>query len=316
MPYRFRSHDRSTAHAVRRIAREQLARAIREIDDPSLPVDDKVHQVRKRCKKVRALLRLVRGSLADSSPENRFLRDTARLLAPLRDADVRAATYDKLLDHHASQVNRQAFAPIRAALTRRSDKLAERIDPGDRLDQARARLADIRKRAKSWKLSSKGFAALEKGLARTYRRAREDRAAPGTPPEQRHEWRKRIKDHWYHTRLLDRIWPQQMHARREMAHDLAELLGDEHDLVVLRDTIVRTPDLADPDTVQAFLALLDRRSLELAARAEPLADRLLAEAPEQLVDRWRLYWRAWRRGERGIIQATEAADPTPRTNHD
>ena len=44
---------------LRRIAVEQLDRAIDEVDDATIDRNVVVHQVRKRCKKIRAMLRLV-----------------------------------------------------------------------------------------------------------------------------------------------------------------------------------------------------------------------------------------------------------------
>lgn len=53
----------SVNDALIRIAREQLGKAIAEIDDGALDDDKTVHQVHKRCKKLRGLLRAVRPAL-------------------------------------------------------------------------------------------------------------------------------------------------------------------------------------------------------------------------------------------------------------
>lgn len=44
----------SAGDGIRRMAREQIDRALEEISDSSLDRHDTVHQVRKRCKKIRA----------------------------------------------------------------------------------------------------------------------------------------------------------------------------------------------------------------------------------------------------------------------
>lgn len=54
----------SIEKGIKRIAHEQLDSAIDELTDDKLDPHDVVHQVRKRCKKLRGLLRLVRLSLA------------------------------------------------------------------------------------------------------------------------------------------------------------------------------------------------------------------------------------------------------------
>jgi CHAD domain-containing protein len=84
MSYRLHFNE-SLADGMPRIVREQLDRAIAELtgDDTDLP--EAVHQVRKRCKKIRGLLRLFRGSFSASySQENAWFRDLARRLSRAR----------------------------------------------------------------------------------------------------------------------------------------------------------------------------------------------------------------------------------------
>ncbi|HZD88798.1 MAG TPA: CHAD domain-containing protein, partial [Pseudolabrys sp.] len=110
MPYRFKRSDDSVEHGVRRIAIEQLDKAIDEIDDGDLSRGVRVHQVRKRCKKLRALIRLIRPTLADFAAENAALRDAGHALAFARDAAVLIATYDGLMDAYRDEVARAEFA--------------------------------------------------------------------------------------------------------------------------------------------------------------------------------------------------------------
>ena len=63
MLYSFQKSDPSLSAGVRRIARGQVEEAIAELDDPALEAGDAIHQVRKRCKKLRGLVRLVRPGL-------------------------------------------------------------------------------------------------------------------------------------------------------------------------------------------------------------------------------------------------------------
>ena len=41
---------------------------------------------------------------------------------------------------------------------------------------------------------------------------RQARKRPGD--RQFHDWRKRVKDHWYHCRLLKYLWPEPMRTGR------------------------------------------------------------------------------------------------------
>lgn len=49
-----------------------------------------------------------------------------------------------------------------------------------------------------------------------------------------HELRKRTKDLLYELELLCCVWPEMIGPLVEQAHHLTDLLGDDHDLAVLR----------------------------------------------------------------------------------
>lgn len=161
--------------------------------------------------------------------------------------------------------------------------------------------------------SKTSFRALRGGLKRTYRRGRTGRkrafAAPTT--ERLHEWRKRVKYHWYHVRLLQNVWPEPMKVRRRELKVLADLLGDDHDLAVLRQLLLSAPEQeearprsqAEPGNETGLVAtatghndpgevvgLLDRRRLQLQGQARLLgpagvcrAARRVREADRPLV---------------------------------
>ncbi len=124
MSYRI-APSKNLGEEIRRVAGEQVSKAMAELDNADLDRDKVVHQVRKRCKKLRGLLRLVRpGMEATYANENAAFRDAARLLSSLRDAKTLIGTYDDLMDQFHSQIDRQAFGSIRATLTRRLTGMA------------------------------------------------------------------------------------------------------------------------------------------------------------------------------------------------
>ena len=98
MSYRIRP-DATVRTNVRRLVRRELARALAALDEPgALGLQETVHDVRKRCKKVRGVLRLARPGLgAEYGRANAEVRDAARELSPLRDAHATLATLDELI---------------------------------------------------------------------------------------------------------------------------------------------------------------------------------------------------------------------------
>jgi len=296
MAYRFKPGDPSVEKGLRRIALDQIGKAVSDIDTLPPDLETAIHQVRKRCKKLRGLIRLVRPAFADYARENAGFRDIARGLSGPRDRAVMVATYDALVEHYAEQVDRPALASIRRRLTLRL-KAAEAEGGLDRkLSAARAALVDARDRAATWRLDDDGFAALSGGLAKTYGRARDAMAAAASSGAARdlHEWRKRVKYHWYHARLLAPVWPGHLGGHAEAAHRLGDLLGRHHDLAVFQAELGDDPAaFGDAADVAVMMGLAQTRQRELAAEAFALGGRLLTEKPKRLAGRWGGYWALW-----------------------
>ena len=150
-------------------------------------------------------------------------------------------------------------------------------------------LSEARGGVDNWPLEHDSFGALHEGLKRTYRRGRRDfKAAQANPSvEALHEWRKRVKDLWYQHTLLRPLWPPVMQAVGDQAHELADRLGDDHDLAMLADWI-RDRTEAGPE----FFDAVDRRRAELQSDAMALGARLYADKPSAYVRRLRRLWKA------------------------
>jgi CHAD domain-containing protein len=294
MAFRIRRQE-PVAEAIRRMAREQVDAALTEADGHDDA--DAVHRVRKRCKRIRALLRLVRPQLGDRySSENAWYRDTARDLAHVRDAEVVLASFDNLVEHFEEPIDRRAIASIRAQLIRRRRQARDRSELRDRLRIFRNRLRKARRRIESWRLTDDGFAALEGGLAKSYAQGRKAmQAAYDTPStEALHEWRKRVKDHAHQVGMLRSVWKEPMNARRDEVDALADQLGDDHDLSVLRDALLSSScEVSNGETLEAVLGLIERRQVELRVAASSIGARVFAEKPSAFAARIERYWHAW-----------------------
>lgn len=297
MPYRIQSGE-AVEEAVRRIGGEQIEGALAGIDGADADAVEAVHDIRKRCKKIRGLLRLVRPCLGDTyRRENAWFRDTARRLSGLRDLQVMGRTFDDLVASHPDTDAVERFGPLRERLFER------RADGGPDPGRARALLEDVRPafesalgRAAQWRVPAAGFDAIDGGLRLTWRRGRRGRAAVAEQASAPavHEWRKRVKYHWYHARLLVDCWRPVMDAWCREAHQLSEDLGDAHDLAVLRQALATdVVYLQQTSTLREMLGLLDRRHDDLIERALVRGRRLYAEKPGALGRRLRGYWDAW-----------------------
>ena len=90
MPFHLIRHEPVPA-GLRRIALEEIDIVLSMFAEKALPVGEKVHALRSRCKKLRSLLRLPRSVMGEAfTVESRRFRAAARELAGHRDSDVAA----------------------------------------------------------------------------------------------------------------------------------------------------------------------------------------------------------------------------------
>jgi CHAD domain-containing protein len=103
-----------------------------------------------------------------------------------------------------------------------------------------------------------------------------------------HAWRKRTKDLRHQLRLFRPAWPRMIKGVEHELARLADLLGDDHDLFLLRETLQEPAPAhaADAAAIRALIATrraeLQRASLSLGARLFPRKHR----APTALLARW------------------------------
>jgi CHAD domain-containing protein len=250
---------------VRRIAREQ---ALASISDLTTGVaadrQQNIHSARKRFKKLRSLLRLVRPLRDEGFPsEMRLLRDAGRHLAAARDADVLIATVREL----GSADPANSWSALEAGLRPGPDIAGLE----EKLRRTVSALQDFEEKIAAWPALPSDAAAATAGIASAYRKGRKAwiRAESRRTPEVLHEWRKRVKDLWYHTRLLSEADPVMMERAASLGR-LADVLGSRHDLDVLESTVKDDEDLrarldwpAGRRSIQKLREELDREAFVL-----------------------------------------------------
>jgi len=293
MGYTLRPQD--PAAEVRKVARQRIDKAIEALSVPAAERAEGVHQARKRFKELRALLRLVRKPLgAEFKRENRRLRDLGRALAESRDATAMLESWDLLSERFPKLFAEAGFKQIRRRLQARARQgEGDATDLNAHIAQAIDELRSAGACIDSWPLSAEGFELLAAGVERTYADGCAELAKVKLEPsdEQFHEWRKRVKDHWYQTRLLTPSWPTLMQLRSDSLKRLADLLGDDHDLAMMQQLMQAQPPLFGDQALRERLGdvIVQRRS-EMQRDALALGDELYLEEPRDLVARWQRYW--------------------------
>lgn len=280
---------------VRRIAISQVEAALEECRGEA-DLDKTVHGLRRRCKKLRGLLRLIEPRCKAFAQENRAVRDAAQGLSGTRDAVVMVETFDALAafdgkrEGGGARLDTALIRQIHSMLRGRVIRAPESADREHLLGDFMVALAPLAKRAESWRIEGRGFAVIRAGFELTYGRMREDmvQARDEGCAETLHDWRKHTKYHWHHVSLLQRTAPELLRGRRDLLDQLGELLGDHHNLHVLKEALAAEPSVANG--VEAVGAVIAERQHALAARAFALGRQLTVEKPAMLRRRFEQYW--------------------------
>ncbi|MDQ3206865.1 MAG: CHAD domain-containing protein [Pseudomonadota bacterium] len=282
------------AEGFRRIAIAQIEAGVEAADDPQAQ-DAAPHAIRKRCKKLRGLLRLVRGSFGDYSVEQGALRDAARKLATVREAGAHLEALERLCTRDPARYQGPDFEQAHDWLESQRDAAVRESREHECVQEARDMLRAQRERARHWTLRKEGFDAIEAGLLGTYRAARRALAEAGDDPTAHHlhELRKHVKYHRFHLDLLHQLWPPPLLAVVDEAEALGETLGEHHDIDVLLAALGQDDSAPAVKDATARIAVSVRPELaRLEDAAFSAARRLLAEKPRGFESRMRAYWNA------------------------
>ncbi|MBT8446888.1 MAG: CHAD domain-containing protein [Gammaproteobacteria bacterium] len=300
MAYRFKRKEH-LARGMHRVAREEIRAAIGHLAADSGDVNVHVHEARKSVKKLRALLRLVRRPLRERfKREDRALRDIGRNLRAWREsavaANTAAAFRDAATGAHAEQW--QAVVEILSRDTNGAEPSIETFSEatGNIAFALRIRESSI----DEWTFHDDGFELIAPGLRHIHQRVRRHfhKTFASDDPHASHVWRRHVKYHWYHVRLLEDTWPERLAGYRGLLGELAEYLGDEHDLIDLSarlDVAERESPGTRPLDFPGLRADIARKREQLRGESRRLGAYITAESSDAIVARLSAYYQIWKR---------------------
>ncbi len=280
MGYRLELDERP-GDAIKRIAAEQTELALAEICDRDKPVASRVHELRKCCKRVRAVVRLARPVLPEFAAINTAYRDIARLVSSHRDARVMADLVSTIATSARFGERIGSSAVVRwfefcAEIAEQSAAPAL-FDVQNGLAAAGAEIND-------WPLDDlqpdtviERFAATLSRVHTGTEAVRAERTVAAL-----HEWRKRSKDHWYHLQVLSELLPVHAKKRINEFDALCELVGTAHDRSILLNHVQDLPEfLRDTTGATRLSAIALRQHRAMRNKALALADAALDRPPEK-----------------------------------
>ena len=323
MSYRLK-FDEPVDKGWRRIVHEQIATAIELLSSGTDPATA-IHETRKGMKRIRALLKLLRSGLSqdDYKRENERYAGIARLLSDARDAAVLIATATELSKSTAGKPRATALALAEearhSAQARQTGPRASQSGAKDSVAQAIAALKKAAKAVDKLELEQRSFSVVRRGVAKSYRAGRRamQRAYETGEDEEFHEWRKHVQAHWRHMGLLSRAWPDLFAARMQLAKEMSDLLGADHDLYVLIGR-ARQRRQHDAAGVDGLIKAAKARQGEIRDELNAKGAALFAEETDEFVVRMEAYWvaakasrrqaRAAEQAQRKVGKATEGGE--------
>lgn len=261
----------------------------------STVTDQAIHDLRKRVKMLRSLLRLVRADMGRSRYRraNRCLREANRPLSDARDAKVAVTSCDQLM--RRSQSLDTVRGHVHERLARRLEaRVRVAASPGTRrIITGRLRTAE--RLVNDWHASQGTWKGISRGLRSMYVKGRDAlrKAAADRSDASLHELRKRAKDLLYACELLRKAGPRARSLFTNLKR-FTDLLGKHRDLALLQHMVI-SGGLVDEDAPREKLVKLTSRERASACnRALTLGLRIYHEPPAAFVTRMHRDWKTWR----------------------
>lgn len=275
--------------AVRRIGREEILAAQDDLAQRGEPVARRIHELRKHCKRLRALVRLARPGFADYATWNRTFRDFAGEVSTERDAAIMDELVAALVAaEQGSDVERQPVVRWFRLRRQIAEELAEPVLAGIEQGLAQAAVGIER-----WDLTGLSVDNAVAGARKTLQRVHKERrkvANRGSVSDY-HTWRKRCKYHGYHLQLLAAILGDEGQERQRHFSELGNLIGEVQDRSALLERLGALPAFLQRNvTVQRITAEAMRQQREQGNAAYALCADLFEESPKEfaalLQERW------------------------------
>jgi CHAD domain-containing protein len=292
--------DKRPGKRTKQIVGREIKASLRDLEQGDLnreELDETVHAVRKRLKKVRAVLRLVRGELGSKTyhRENDSVRESAHPLRDLRDAQALIETLDKLTGQNNDQLSVRACADLRELLESRKQDLCRHFGTRDAAyKRVLRKLHQARVHSREWKLEGLDWSVLRHGLQDVYVAGSQafELASANRTAENLHEWRKQVKCFWYQLQVLRPVWKK---VRDDLGRELdvlSETLGEDHDLALLNQLVRTEADARgrDAELVDLTIVIDDRRT-ELERAALDLGRRVYSHRPKTLMKQIERWWK-------------------------
>jgi CHAD domain-containing protein len=211
-----------------------------------------------------------------------------RPVTQARDAKVLVDTFDKIAAQLNGSIPSGVISRVRNILKASYEVINHRVLRQENAFRNVTRaMREVSGRLEHYPMRGKTKKLLAQGMLETYRKAYRAFAAANQKrtPVHLHEWRKQSKYLWQQIRLLGPKGLAETKKMRDGLRKLTDVLGDEHDLAVLSQTL-RGKNFAEAGIPPALFDDIARRGAQLRSKALTMGNKLYRDKPRTFIARF------------------------------
>lgn len=240
-----------------------------------------IHTARKHLKKLRALFRLLRDALGAEyyNLGNDYYRDIARNLASLRDITSLIEIAQKIKDKYTTSPGKRGHEELIKCLEQELQNI--HLNQEEVFSENIHLLEIDKERFYPLQRNKSDKEKILSGLHRVYKRGYRGfhQALKKANVENMHDWRKRVKYLWHQFQIIRRAWPVMIQAYISTLKELADLLGDYHDLCLLEEKAETLREKLPKDFMPLFKKIIQQEKKKNLEASLQLGMLIYAEKP-------------------------------------
>jgi len=254
-----------------------------------------IHETRKSFKRIRALLRLIRGTIGEKRfvEENNYYRDIARKISAIRDVQALLEAWKDLKEYAPEDIPDETYQQVHDFLMHRRRQASYQILQKNRaMDEALEQVRSHRQKAIDLPFSGNGLNILAPGLKKVSGKGTKRlKLVKSTPSmEHIHDWRKRVKYLLHHIQLLSICWKEMMDTYAGEIKTLSDHLGLWRDLGLLENCLAQSQEIKPHIDMPVISAMITSYQLKLLHASLSLGEKIYQEKPDNFMQRIHGYW--------------------------
>lgn len=258
-------------------------------------IDVSVHEIRKSCKRIRAVLRLIRWDIGEDlyHLENRKFRDLSRKLSCLRDYYVVISDLADRFEAEELIIEEERFIQFINYLNDKKEKEHKHLIEINVLGHIKEVVEQSHQDLHSFDLSKLGPHTIQNGIKHIYQKSQDhiEKAQYRLTDVALHNLRKCTKYLLYQMQLVEEVWPDYFSNYSKALKSATDLIGDDHNLVEEIAIIKSMPEtiLLSADK-EILIDSLDKERQQLHEETWQLMGKIFAEEPDAFIKRVNSYW--------------------------